>query len=163
MLERQGAFFELIELRGTRYGVTNSEMKKKMAEGLAAPAIILEPKGLEIYKQKCAEMGWDVFKVFVHVPEKTRIERLVKRTLSEIESNIPFSAAPSNRMEAILRTHTDRLLSICHDERGWINSDTWDVVVPGDDAIKAVEMIKHGVAYRNFKLAPATPFKSPYR
>jgi guanylate kinase len=156
-MEDADKFFELIEFRGTRYGVTHTEMQKKMENG-TAPVIILEPKGLEIYHKKCTEMGWELFKVFVHVPEKLRIDRLMKRTISEIEAHIPFNTVPSNRIEAVIRTHTDRTMSICNDERAWINASTWDTVVPGDDSVKAINMIKHGVSYRNFKRGPAKIF-----
>lgn len=162
LLESTDEFFELIEFRGTRYGVTHSEMRKKM-EGPTAPVIILEPKGLEIYHKKCSEMGWNLFKIYVHAPESLRIQRLVNRTIGEIEASVPFNVPPRSRMEAIMRQHTDRTLSICNDERTWINAAAWDVVVPGDNALKAVDMIRHGIAYRNVKRGPAKAFTSPFR
>jgi len=163
-LEAANAFFELIEFRSTRYGVTRGEMDGKM-RGEFAPAVVLEPKGLAIYEQKCREHGWDIYKVYVHTTENERIRRLVKRTTDEVLVNCTsfttrsarydaaFSSVAKEKYESvvpkIIATHTDRLLSITGEERTWSNTTLWDAIVPGDDSEKALGMLLQGVTWRN--------------
>lgn len=164
-LEAANAFFELIEFRGTRYGVTRGEMDGKMREEFA-PVVILEPKGLAIYEQKCRENGWDIYKVYVATVEATRIQRLNTRTANELHRVISNLTPPSSSTYAaafasvaaenayasvpkIINTHTDRLLSITGEERGWSNTQIWDAVIPGDDVVTALDMLLRGVKWRN--------------
>jgi len=170
-MEHDGEFFELIEFNGTRYGVTHAEMSGKMSDS-RAPIVILEPQGLEIYEQKCRERGWNIFKIYVHVTEEVRIQRLLQRSLGEAWSMIDnlntgstnqYSASFNSvaREEAkktvakIINEHQRRLLSITGDERRWQQVTSWDAIVPGDDVEKALAMIEQGIKWRNRK--EATP------
>lgn len=172
-LEAANAFFELIEFRGTRYGVTHAEMQGKMA-GKFAPVVVLEPQGLAIYEQKCREHGWNIYKVYVHTGENERIRRLVKRTTDEVLANLASFTSRSARYDAafasvakekyesvipkIIGTHTDRLLSITGDERRWSNTTLWDTIIPGDDYKKALDMLLVGAVARNRRSAPPAPY-----
>lgn len=166
-MEREGLFFELIEFNGTRYGVTNEEMEQKI-QADKAPIVILEPRGLQIYQQKCIEHGWDIYKIYVHTVESKRIERLQRRVISdiwdEIDQSLGRPGAVSRYQDAFhavtveeLKSHIPghikqlqtRLLSITGDERHWQNVTTWDAIVPGDDIEKAIKMIEHGIKWRN--------------
>lgn len=170
-MEREGLFFELIEFNGVRYGVTNEEMEKKMQSG-SAPIVILEPKGLQIYEQKCLENNWDIFKVYVHTVESERIERLLRRTIISIWDDIDhslgkpgavsryqdaFHAVAAEEIKSGIPGHIkqlqSRLMSILGDERRWQNVTTWDAIVPGDDVEKAISMIEQGIKWRNRKRA----------
>lgn len=167
-MEKAGEFFELITFNGTRYGVTTAEMQAKMTSE-AAPVVILEPQGLEIYQQKCFEHGWDIFKVYVHVTESEKIERLLQRTLrsswTAVDALSPTpgryaqaffetgSEETKKALAAIVSEHQRRLLSITGGERSWLNQFTWDAIVPGNDAERAISMIQQGVKWRNQKNA----------
>jgi guanylate kinase len=166
-MEANGEFFELITFNGTRYGVTHTEMQAKMTGG-AAPIVILEPQGLEIYEQKCREHGWDIFKIYVHVTEKVQLERLLHRSLQASWRSIDaLNPTPGRYTQAFFETGSDeakkvlagiinehqrRLLSITGAERRWLNMYTWDAIVPGDSVEKAAEMIEVGVKWRNRKM-----------
>jgi guanylate kinase len=168
-MEGNDEFFELIEFRGTRYGVTHTEMSDKIL-GEFAPIVILEPKGLEIYERKCIENGWDIFKIYLHTVERERINRLNKRTAEEVLANchaystrskLYYSSTDSVYKEQyesvvprIIQTHTDRLLSITTEERRWQNMNSWNAIVPGDNADKAIEMLLQGAKLRNRRRQP---------
>lgn len=172
-MEKAGAFFELIEFNGIRYGVTNSEMKRVMSGG-KPPVVILEPNGLEIYQRKCAENGWDIFKIYVHVVESLRLERLLQRTVSSAWaavdsmgpdpsrygwafSEVAKDEAKKNIGQAVTE-HQKRLLSIIGDERGWSHRFNWDAIIPGDDVEKAIGMIERGIQWRNRRLEEPRPY-----
>jgi guanylate kinase len=169
-IELEGNFFELIEFNGTRYGVTHDQMRRAM-DCDKPPAIVLEPQGLEIYRQKCWEMGWDVFQVYVNTVEDERVRRLNARTTNDITVAVgklagsntdlfayAFAAVNTEKLTAalpkIVDAHTSRLLSITGDERRWQGKFSWDAIVPGDDVEQAIEMISQGIAWRNRKTAP---------
>jgi guanylate kinase len=174
-MEKNGDFFELIDFQGTRYGVTNSEMHKKM-HGSVAAAVISEPRGLAIYEKKCNELGWGIFKVYVHTTEAVLIQRLNQRLLLEswacIDSMNPsigrYSQAfqeyasenAKKRIADAVSTHTSRLLSITGDERRWMNYHTWDVIVPGDNLSKALKLLQDGVKWRNRRDAPPVAYSA---
>lgn len=159
---------EFFEFDGVRYGVTNDQMQRALADHLA-PAIVLEPQGLAIYEQKCRERGWDIFKIYVHTTESERLERLLKRTIADITSLVDRQATVSKYADAfneiakeaskkamtdIITRHQRRLLSITGAERRWSNVTSWDAIVPGDDVEKAIEMVEIGIKWRNRKVAP---------
>lgn len=165
LMEQLGKFFELIEFNGTRYGVTHDEMVGAMAAD-RPPAVILEPQGLEIYTTKCRENGWNIFKIYVHVAEDLRVQRLHQRTAQQLKKLVEiagatteaqlrgsFDVVSNERLQAevggVLKEHDRRLLSITGLERAWSNSTSWDAIVPGDDVGKAVAMIEQGVKWRN--------------
>lgn len=141
-MEAAGEFAEIAEFRGNRYGVTHDEMAKKLNSNLP-PIVILEPGGLADYEKYCNKHDWDIFKVFVTVTEKLKLERLNARTVSDI------CESSTAARKKIIETHTSRLLSITGDERLWQARNTWDAIVPGDDVEKALEMIAKGIEWRN--------------
>jgi len=164
-MEKNCWFAELVTFRGVRYGVTSEELFGKIESGVA-PVVILEPQGVEIYKQLCALNGYDIFMVYISLSESKRIDRLVQRTEDDIRMledndhgwNSAHTAETQRMIEAVRATHADRLQSIQTVERGWITQQIWDVIVPGDDANKALEMIAHGVQYRNQKNKAPAPY-----
>ena len=157
-LEREGLLAETAKFRGNRYGVTHEEMENKVARSNLPPVVILEPSGLKSYEKYCKDNGWDIFKIFVTTTEKTRIDRLNKRTADDLRAMLPTYAAKYNpeALERIIKTHSDRLLSITGDERLWMSTDIWDVIVPGDDINKALSFINQGIKWRNSLNAPAS-------
>lgn len=172
-LEAANAFFELIEFRGIRYGVTRGEMDGKMREEFA-PIVVLEPQGLAIYEKKCQEHGWNIYKVYVSTIESARIKRLTERTTRELLTLTTISGMTGRYAEvftsmreekinaalpAIVAGHADRLLSITGEERRWYDTNIWDAVIPGDDLSKALAMLTQGAAYRNRKTAEPVPYE----
>lgn len=154
-MERLGVFAELVEFRGARYGVSKFEMGRKMdnSQDSSSPMVILEPKGLELYRAICVHHDWDIFTIYVHTVESLRLERLLRRTLDDYTAcNTACSGlgrAPNETKEQIIKTHIDRTISITGDERAWSNSCIWNAIVPGDDIEKAVKMIELGIVNRN--------------
>lgn len=172
-MEANDEFFELITFNGVRYGVTLAEMLVKMAPGAPPPVVILEPQGLDIYTRKCYDLGWDIFKIYVHVPEPVRLSRLLQRTLKDAWAAVDdallgtgtvrpsryadaFAAtatdAAKTRVAKAITSHHQRLVGV-EEERRWSNVTTWDTIVPGDDVEKAIEMIEQGVRWRNQRRA----------
>lgn len=153
-LEKDGKLAETAEFRGNTYGVTHAEMEGKI-DGEFPPVIILEPQGLKSYEKYCVEKGWDIFKVFVTVPEKTKIARLVERTAEDtkqaFENHLHNDGELTKQLAKIISSHSDRLMSITGEERLWQTLNTWDAIVPGDDIEKAIQMISNGIVWRNSK------------
>lgn len=148
-LEAAGVFAELIDFCGTRYGVTEAEMSEKMSNELA-PIVLLEPQGLKIYEKYCIDNDWDIFKIYISTPEKVRLNRLIERTVTDI---CGCRDAPTT-IEKIIKTHTDRLLSITCDERLWQTLNSWNAIVSGEDVDLALFYIEQGIKWRNFQNAP---------
>ncbi len=165
--EAEGKYVELVEFRGVKYGTTHTEIDAKMA-GDVPPVLILEPEGLKAYEKICKTKGWDIFKVYVSTTEKIRLDRLSARTAADIAAilkhfhndhldcfgyNVQFAAEttklPTEKIDKIIKTHTDRLLSITGDERLWQTKNTWDAIVPGNDINKALSYIEQGIKCRN--------------
>jgi guanylate kinase len=159
-LEAAGLLAETAEFRGNRYGVTHDEMENKVSRSNMPPVIILEPQGLESYIDYCLDKGWDIFKVFVTVTEKVRIDRLNARTAQDIKlavaNGLLSNTTGAQSAISLIETHTGRLMSITGDERTWLAKHRWDAIVPGDNIIKAISMIEQGVKCRNTKNAAVT-------
>lgn len=167
-LEESGEFFELITFNGTRYGVSHQEMSRHISSGVA-PVIILEPKGLAIYEQKCLEYGLDIYKIYVHLTEKERVQRLHQRTADELiglvdglvrdEYSRAIHEGVVAKIPRILRAHTDRVQSIVQDERAWISTNQWDASVPGNNIEMALKMLEYGVGSRNRQVSAPQAIK----
>lgn len=149
-LERDKLLAESALFRGNKYGVTHAEMDGKMG-GEFPPIVILEPTGLVSYEKYCQEKGWNIFKVFVSVPEALRIKRLNERTAQDVMNAI--LEGRDGDVIKIISTHSDRLMSITGDERLWQSLHRWDAIVPGDDFVTAVDFIKQGIQCRNTRNA----------
>lgn len=149
-LEADGAFAELINFRGVRYGVTENEMQGKMNQTVP-PMVILEVDGLEQYKKLCSNHCWDIFSIYISVQESTRIDRLIKRTVADIADGV-------NSVDALVRIHTDRMLSITGDERRWSNASSWDLIADGTDVARALTEVYTAVAWRNRKNQTPQPY-----
>jgi guanylate kinase len=148
--EAAGVFCETAEFRGTKYGVTWGELDSKISSG-RIPVVILEPTGVEHFQQICAKHNWNIFKIFISTPEDVRLNRLCSRTAFNINCG---------RDEMIeLALHTDRVVSILTEERRWGQTNTWDAIVPGNDAEKALEMVRIGIRWRNRRNAVPTPYE----
>lgn len=160
-MEERGEFFELIEFKGVRYGVTNEQMERAIGDKAhGSPVVILEPQGLQIYREKCIARGWEMFQIYVHQKESDRIERVRRRTAADISEAVV--AAEVGQADAIINYHNEildaRLKSIQGDERRWMNMFSWDAIVPGDNVGKAIEMIELGIRWRNMRNAEPVPF-----
>lgn len=156
-MEANGEFFELIEFNGTRYGVTNDQMQRAMSCP-QPPIVILEPQGLEIYRQKCAERGWDIFQVYVNTTEEVKLDRLRARTNAAMTRALRDKTIDKDAATNALAEHARRYKSITGDERRWISLFNWDAIVPGDDVEKAISMIEQGIKWRNRRLAEPKAF-----
>lgn len=154
-MEAQGLFAELVTFNGVRYGVTHQEMEKKLAPGLPAPIVILEPKGLEIYRGYCASKGWQVMTVFVSTPEAVRLQRLTDRTSQDIIKLIYNEVGECSlksltaRVRRIVDVNNKRLKSILDEERNWGNGVIWNAVLSGEDLDRALADFQLAVEYRN--------------
>lgn len=160
-LESEGLLAETAEFRGNRYGVTHDEMENKVNRSNMPPVVILEPQGLESYIKYCRDKDWGIFKVFVTVQEKVRIDRLNARTAHDIDLSImkAFDASKVHEeVRKIIETHSNRLMSITGDERTWMAKQVWEAVVPGDDVNKAISMIQEGIKWQNSRNAQPNTF-----
>jgi guanylate kinase len=154
-LEDEDKFAELINFRGTRYGVTKDEMANKMNQKIP-PMVILEVDGLAQYKKLCTENGWDIFTIYISVQESIRIERLAARTVIDIRELADIRAG--NSLEKLIAIHNDRMLSITGDERHWSNASSWDLIADGTDGARALTELYTAVAWHNRKNQMPTPY-----
>lgn len=154
-LEANNMFAELVTYNGTRYGVTDTEMDRKMV-GDKPPMVILEPSGLEIYQKYCDARGWGLFSIYVHTPEDVRLQRLVNRTSDDI-FNIVYGGETSNtketfkKIQKIVGVNNKRLQAVFEQERGWITKNFWSVIVTGTDVNVALGQIEQGITAFNSK------------
>jgi guanylate kinase len=154
VLEDEGAFAELVTYNGVRYGVTHQEMKNKVVAGKPAPVVILTPHGIEIYEKYCASRGWDTFKIFVYTQQSLCLDRLARRTAGEVAAIATGCRhASSEALYRVMTNHTSRVLAITRDEAHWQSQASWDLLVPGDDLMKATTDIVAGVKLRNTRVA----------
>lgn len=148
-MEMNDEFAELINFRGTRYGVTRDEMSGKMAAAVP-PMVILEIEGIKQYEKMCIDHDWDIFKIFIHAPEDVRLKRLCSRTADDI-----YEADPRYIAE-LLAIHTDRVLSITGDERTWKTRGDWDFIADGTNVFRSINDLQASVRWRNrLKATPA--------
>jgi hypothetical protein len=112
--------------------------------------VILEPNGVAEYRKLCQGRGIQLFTIFISVSEVVRVQRLNKRTASDI-MRLTFDNDAEERLVRELAVHSKRLQAICDKERSWQATNTWDAVVPGDDLSKALEMIEAGILNRNHR------------
>lgn len=143
-LEAAGAFAELIEFNGTRYGVTKAEMDRIAASGRPA-VIVLEPKGLEAYRALCRELHWQLLSVYVSTVEAVRIQRLVDRTTADL---IAVGPGELTAMRRGVETAFRRLTAVLQEERNWSASAFWDVTVDGQNLDRAVDDVRLALELR---------------
>ena len=156
-LEADNKFAELVTFNGTRYGVTHEEMAKKMVEGAPPPMVILEPNGVQMYREYCSSKQWNVFTIFVETAEEVRISRLASRSTDDILAALGAVASDEpvydNRHKAAVRKVIDannkRLAAILSEERLWVYSNPWDVVVDGTNLQYSLQLVQNYVAARN--------------
>lgn len=151
LLEVNNMFAELVTYNGTRYGVTHAEMNRKMS-GSKPPMVILEPSGLSIYRQYCASRAWDVFSIYVQTPESVRLERLIERTTSDIVGCFTASDL-TTAIRKTIASNNKRLQAILEQERGWLNTNVWNVQVDGTNINKALDQIRQGITLFNNKIS----------
>ena len=146
-LEAQGKFAELVTFNGTRYGVTEEEMVRKMW-GEAPPIVIVEPKGVQAYREYCAKHDYGIFTVFVSTPDSIRMSRLSNRTVNELAE-----VSTREDVEKIIDRNNSRLIAAVTEERSWRQSNIWDLQCDGTDVFRAIDAIQHGINNRNSRSA----------
>jgi guanylate kinase len=154
-LEKNNLFAELVTFNEHKYGITKQEMLYTISVSEVPAILILEPTGLQQYKKLCQDLNLEMFSIYISLTEKDRIHRLTQRT---VESLFDYKTFSKELLHQEIEDHTSRIISATSIERNWINTNIWDVVVPGDDIIKALEMIKCGVSFRNRKNEVPTAF-----
>lgn len=158
-MEAEDEFAELVTYNGVRYGVTHEEMALKMHD-YRPPMVILEPSGLEIYREYCAKNGWQLFSIFVSTPESIRLERLAGRTTADIVQRMNRGSSRvmgsdeaqvelAKDLNKIVTRNNARLKAIVEEERGWQSKANWDAIVDGTNVGKALETVALGVRNRN--------------
>ncbi len=155
-MEAGGKFAELVTYNGVRYGVTHDEMADKMRRS-EPPIVILEPSGVDIYREYCAKHNWRMFSIYVLAEESVRLERLNERTSQDIIRSLNVlqkndAATPENVLGVVRKevaTNNKRMKAIFNQERVWITMKSWDLVVNGTDANRAIDDIVMAIASRN--------------
>jgi uridine kinase len=122
--------------------------------------VILEPRGLEMYRKYCGTHRWQMFSIYVETPENVRLDRLAKRTTNDImkvvSNNNWFSDVGPYRYTSaaevitqLIQTNNKRLKAVLDEERQWSHTNRWDVQVDGTNLEKSLEYIKHAIQNRN--------------
>jgi guanylate kinase len=146
-LEAAGAFAELIEFNGTRYGVTKAEMDRIAASGRPA-VIVLEPKGLEAYRALCRELHWQLLSVYVSTVEAVRVKRLVERATGDVVAAALGGTDPAVAVGQVVASYFRRLTAVLQEERNWSASAFWDVTVDGQNLDRAVDDVRLALELR---------------
>lgn len=150
-LERDQKFVELVTYLGVRYGVTYDELQACFSRG-KTPVVIVEPTGLEMYRKFSISRGVNVFSIYVHVNESTRIERL--RARSRIDLTEAFETGkPSDVADKIIAMFDSRLNAMQTVERTWISKDKWNVIVSGEDVRQAISDILQSAKLFNDRIS----------
>lgn len=144
-MDANNKFAELVTYNGVRYGVTHEEMQLKM-NSFKPPIVILEPKGVEIYRKYCQSKGWQMFTIYVDTVEHIRLERLIDRTASNIWE---MRTMTYNELRAVVAGNNKRLKAILDEERGWGSTNLWDCIADGTNLTKAMDAIQRGIEWRN--------------
>ena len=143
-LEEAGSFAELVTFNGVRYGVTKEEMETKMSDE-RPPVVILEPKGLKMYRDYCKQHGHKITSIFVQTSKDALVDRLTGRTVEEIDSLLQVRNPDCDYYKAalcnIIRTALRRSESILSEELNWEADNEFDLKVPGNDVSKAMSLI----------------------
>jgi guanylate kinase len=151
-LEATGQFIELITYRGAKYGVTYANLDRAIADGGIA-AVILDPKGAKLYEHICAERGYLLLRVFVHVDRAVRLERLKQRVFATVHTVAIKGWSQSSKQE--LARGLDRLIATLTEEVSWFNALPYDCVVYGDKdpASQAAIILKRAESLRHKDMA----------
>lgn len=143
-LEETNSFVELVKFGSARYGVTCNELTRVLQTG-RTPCLIIEPQGVTKYKEYCNSIGISLFSVFVMMPEQSRIDRLIARTVKDLHS---VEKGDRNTTLQVVRSHCNRLASVLGDERHWQSLWSWDVLVEGDDVKRAGSDIEAAIKWK---------------
>ena len=136
----RGDFAEVVEFNGTYYGTTHGEIQTKV-DGKKPGVIIVEPKGVEIYRKYCSSQRIQMIKIYVMTPEKVRLDRLSKRFMKELE------LSSEERLKLIER-FTKRIYATATEEQQWSLAHKYDLYVSGEYTESAISLIKEAI--RNF-------------
>lgn len=153
-MELDNKFVELVTYLGVRYGVTLEELQKCFARG-KTPVVIVEPTGLEMYHKFAKLNGskfMNIFSIYVHVNEATRIDRLRARSSADLREaqNAGKSLHETNK---IVNAFEQRLSAIQTVERQWISKHSWNVIVSGEDTRKAISDILQSAKLFNDRIS----------
>jgi len=127
---------------GFSYGVTKSELQVAF-DSKKTPVVILDPNGVAQFDNISKNANISVFKVYVYCEEKTRIGRLNTRTESDLLN--AYSSGNLSMVAKIISSHTNRVKSALGEERTWHASNTWNVLVSGEDTSKAISDIYQAI------------------
>lgn len=143
-LEETNSFVELVKFGSARYGVTHNELTQVLQTG-RTPCVIIDPQGITKYKEYCNSISISLFSVFVMMPEQSRIDRLIARTVKDLHS---VEKGDRNTTLQIVKAHSNRLASVLGDERHWQSRWSWDVLVKGDDVKRAGSDIEAAIKWK---------------
>lgn len=146
-LDRRGLLLEKTNVSGKYYGIPLDEVNRIVTAG-QIPIAIVDPAGvsnilnfIEKEKQEGRLSDWDVFSVYLDVPQELRLERFLTR-FKEDEKADP-------------RHYARRLNEIFFEEQDWPTRLTYDFVLNTDTqeaALEAVRKIAQAVSARNMEV-----------
>lgn len=124
------------------YGLSQDALAKQVEDGVQ-PICILDINGLFALRTFCLKSNIGLFSVFVDTPLEIRLERLVERTLAELETGRPSMQLV--RAKTILEMHTERVVSTAVHEERWRRdfelAQPWSAIIPGTDADMAIAIL----------------------
>lgn len=150
-MEQDNKFVELVTYLGVRYGVTHEELQRCFACG-KTPIVIVEPTGLDLYRKLSAATGVNLFSIYVHVNETTRIERLRSRSKHDLDEAY-MTGKSTDAANKIVKMFEQRLHAIQTVERQWISKHSWNVIVSGEDSRQATSDILQSAKLFNGRIS----------
>jgi guanylate kinase len=123
-LKSSQAFSQTVEFSQYNYGVTYSEIEKKLEARNNIAFVIVEPGGVDQYAKVCKELGYGHFKLFVDTKQEIIEARMQDRTVSQLSQK----ELSDTKIEGILRRYKE---VITGKERDWNKLQDWDLVLDG--------------------------------
>jgi len=139
-MEAAGELVESISFNDTFYGTSKQEFKRAMSYGRPL-GMVLEPNGVIHFQHVQHELGFQVVPVFVEADEKLRDSRLASRLLDDITTMRANHVAEDVQKNMIMK-FMSRIKATVVEEHKWKNMLEWQLIVPGNNAEAAVEVIK---------------------
>lgn len=106
-----------VNFRGVNYGTTKEEIERAFSSK-SIPIVIVEPGGVDQFREIAKDMDFVVYSIFVHAPHRILEDRYLRRIQGSITDY-----------------DKQRLVKIKEEAETWYNTQPWSIVFnnPGDD------------------------------
>jgi len=134
--EANGEFIESGAYRGNRYGVTQAEFFRCLAEG--PTFLVIEPRGLEEYGRQVKKRGICWLKYLVAAPRNVLLDHFTARFVRDLQVE---------DKDPVVRSYVDRLVSLLEVESDWGEAANWTSILDGSRPVaENLKLIEEAIA-----------------